>query len=92
MIKKELNFKDIPSPIVVFESDSFKIWDSIKDENPDFIFGSSLDNDFAKEINSCNLTLSFPATDMVVIRKCYAGYNGVINLLEDTFTQLVTHS
>ncbi|MDR3222318.1 MAG: nitrogenase [Methanobrevibacter sp.] len=86
-IKNELNFKDLPSPEVVFESDSYEIWETIEKNPPEFIFGSSLDKDFANKRNIPILTVSFPITSKVIIEKSYAGYNGSIRLIEDTLSE-----
>lgn len=90
LIRKELNFDKTLSPQVLFESDSYKIWDIVEKERPDFIFGSSLDKDFAANIGATRLSLAFPITDRVVLDRGYAGYRGAINLLEDSLSEVVT--
>ncbi|WP_292389633.1 nitrogenase component 1 [Methanosarcina sp. UBA5] len=88
-IKKELSFKNNLSPEVVFESDSGKIWDSVKKEAPNFIFGSSLDKDLAAKLGATKLSVSFPFTDRIVIDRGYAGYRGAVSLLEDALSAFV---
>ncbi|MDR3290697.1 MAG: nitrogenase [Methanobrevibacter sp.] len=90
-IKNELNFKDLPSPEIVFESDSYKIWKKLEKESPDFIFGNSSDKDVAIKINVPILTISFPITNRVVIEKSYAGYRGAIRLIEDALSETTAH-
>jgi nitrogenase molybdenum-iron protein beta chain len=89
-VKKELSFKDLPSPEVVFTSDSGKIWDAVEKEAPEFIFGGSVDKDLAAKIGATRLSISFPITDRIVIDRGYAGYRGAINLIEDALSQMVT--
>lgn len=89
-VKKELSFKNLPSPEVVFTSDSGKIWDAVEKEAPEFIFGGSIDKDLAAKIGATRLSISFPITDRIVIDRGYAGYRGAINLIEDALSQMVT--
>ena len=88
-IKKELSFTNNLSPEVVFEPDSGKIWDVVKKEAPNFIFGSSLDKDLAAKLGATKLSISFPLTDRVVIDRGYAGYKGAISLIEDALSEFV---
>lgn len=88
-IKNELNFKNIISPDVVFESDSGKIWDAVEKEAPNFIFGSSLDKDLAAKLGATKLSVAFPFTDKIVIDRGYAGYKGAISLIEDALSEFV---
>lgn len=88
-IKKELSFTNNLSPEVVFEPDSGKIWDFVKKEAPNFIFGSSLDKDLAAKLGATKLSISFPLTDRVVIDRGYAGYRGAISLIEDALSEFV---
>lgn len=88
-IKKELKFENTLSPEVVFESDSYKIWEALENESPEFIFGSSLDKDFAAKIGAARLSIAFPVTDRIVLDRGYAGYRGAINLLEDALSGIV---
>ncbi|MGB9979175.1 nitrogenase component 1 [Methanobacterium sp.] len=87
-VKKELSFKNTLSPEVLFASDSGKIWDAIEKEAPEFIFGSSVDKDLAAKIGAAKLSVSFPITDRVVLDRGYAGYNGTINIIEDTLSEI----
>jgi len=89
VIEKELKFENALSPEVVFESDSYKIWEALERESPEFIFGSSLDKDFAAKIGAARLSIAFPITDRVVLDRGYAGYKGAINLLEDALSGIV---
>ncbi len=88
LIEKELIFADTISPEVVFEPDSFKIWDKLEDEGVEFIFGSSLDKDFASKIGAHRLSIAFPITDRIVIDRGYAGYRGAIQLIEDALSDI----
>jgi nitrogenase molybdenum-iron protein beta chain len=87
-IEKELIFADTISPEVVFESDSFKIWEKLEDEGVEYIFGSSLDKDFASKIGAHRLSVAFPITDRIVLDRGYAGYRGAIQLIEDALSDI----
>lgn len=89
LIQRELKFENTISPEVVFESDSYKIWNTLEKESPEFIFGSSLDKDFAAKIGATKLSIAFPITDRIVLDRGYAGYRGAINLLEDALSGIV---
>jgi nitrogenase molybdenum-iron protein beta chain len=90
LIRNELSFENTLSPDILFESDTFKIHESIEKDAPEFLFGSSLDKDFAGTIGATKLSVAFPITDRVIIDRGYAGYKGVINLLEDALSEVVT--
>ncbi len=88
-INKLLKSDKTISPEVVYESDSYNIWEKIEQEAPEFIFGSSLDKDFSAKIGAARLSVAFPITDRIVIDKGYSGYKGVLNLLEDALSVIV---
>ncbi|MDR1721570.1 MAG: hypothetical protein LBR24_00800 [Methanobrevibacter sp.] len=88
-IENQLNFGDIISPEVIFEVDTYKIWNHLKSEHLDVLFATSLDKDYANENNVAKVSVSFPITDKAVITRGYAGYRGTIAILEDSFTSII---
>lgn len=56
---------------------------------PLVLIGSVFERDLAAKLGVPLLTLSFPATNRVVLNQTYAGYNGGIGLTADLLTTLV---
>jgi len=77
------------SPHVLYEADSWKIWEAVEKERPAFILGSSLDREAADRIGAWRLSVSFPVTDRVVLDRGYAGYRGTTTLIEDILSVIV---
>ncbi|MFB3764766.1 MAG: nitrogenase component 1 [Methanotrichaceae archaeon] len=85
---KELNYN--LSPKVLFEEDSFKIWEEIAKDAPNLVFGSSLDREKARKLKALLFPVSYPLFDQTVLSKGYSGYRGAVRLVEDLGTALLT--
>jgi nitrogenase molybdenum-iron protein beta chain len=70
-------------PPVTFRGDLWSISDAVKQVAPTYILGSSLDKDLAAELGALHRSVSFPATDRLVLNRAYAGFRGSITLVED---------
>ncbi len=71
-------------PEIVFEKDSHKIRNLLKDRKFQYLLASSLERFLAeKEFQSPHLSVSFPIYDRVVIDRSYVGFRGGFVLLED---------
>jgi len=57
---------------------------------PPVVFGSVYERDYAEELGSPLLPVSFPVTNRVVFNKSYAGFRGGLALAEDAFSLLVS--
>lgn len=77
------------SPTIIFESDSFKIWDEVTKNKPDLLIGSSADKPVAQKLKIPHFVISYPLFDRVVLSKGYSGYRGGINLIEDLSAALM---
>ena len=88
-IHSTLNLGKGITPKILYESDSWKIWEAVEKEKPAFILGSSLDKDTAERIGAWRLSISFPVTDRVVLDRGYAGYRGATTLIEDILSAIV---
>jgi nitrogenase molybdenum-iron protein beta chain len=85
---KELNYN--LSPKVIFEEDSYRIWEEISKDAPNLVFGSSLDRAPAKKEKALLFPVSYPLFDQTVLSKGYSGYRGAVRLVEDLGTALLT--
>jgi nitrogenase molybdenum-iron protein beta chain len=85
---RELNY-DL-SPKVIFEDDSYKIWEEIAKDVPNLVFGSSIDRAPAKKQKALLFPVSYPLFDQTVLSKGYSGYRGAVRLVEDLGTALLT--
>lgn len=77
---------------VVFDSDTYKIHDSIK--NHDYhgyplILGSYYEKELSDILKGNYLNISWPVQDKVVLDDFYAGYTGGIRLIEDIYSVAV---
>ena len=70
-------------PPVKFLADLWSIGEEVRSVAPTFILGSSLDKDLAQDIGALHQSVSFPATDRLVLNRAYAGFRGSITLVED---------
>ncbi|MDU4960464.1 MAG: nitrogenase component 1 [Sporomusaceae bacterium] len=57
--------------------------------SPAFVFGSSLDREFAESIKAPHLSIAYPVSNRVVLDRAYLGYEGSLTLIEDIATILV---
>lgn len=72
-------------PEVFFEGDQFKIRELLKQYDLTMILGSTYEKETASEMGVAHVTVSTPSTDRVVLNHKYAGYEGCITLVEDTY-------
>ncbi len=79
-----------PIPEVIFTSEQSTIWEHIRQTEPTYIIGSSLDKDLAQELGVLHLSATFPVTDRVVLNRSYTGYRGCVTLVEDFIAQAIT--
>ena len=84
----ELNYN--LSPKVIFEDDSYKIWEEIALDVPNLVFGSSIDRAPARKHKALLFPVSYPLFDQTVLSKGYSGYRGAVRLVEDLGTALLT--
>jgi nitrogenase molybdenum-iron protein beta chain len=70
-------------PPVLFLGDLWSISDAVRQVAPTYILGSSLDKDLAQDLGALHQSVSFPATDRLVLNRAYAGFRGSITLVED---------
>jgi nitrogenase molybdenum-iron protein beta chain len=70
-------------PPVIFRGDLWGIGDAVREASPTYILGSSLDKDLAQDLGALHQSVSFPATDRLVLNRAYAGFRGSITLVED---------
>jgi nitrogenase molybdenum-iron protein beta chain len=89
-IEKQLDFGEVISPKAIFNTDAYEIWNALKTERFDVLFGSSIDNDFVNELHIPNVSIAFPITDKPILSKGFSGYKGTISLLEDAFSTIVS--
>lgn len=73
------------APEVIFESDQWKIKDTLGKYDLTMILGSTYEKETAGELGIANAVISSPSTDRVVLNHKYAGYSGCITLVEDTY-------
>jgi nitrogenase molybdenum-iron protein beta chain len=85
---RELNYSI--SPLVIFEEDSYRIWENIARDPPQLVFGSSIDRAPAKKEKALLFPVSYPLFDQTVLSKGYSGYRGAVRLVEDLGTALLT--
>lgn len=77
-------------PTVLFESDNYKIWENIKENKPNVVFGSTNDKIEGKKYGISTFPLTFPLYDQVVLSKGYSGYRGAVTLAEELSTMLIS--
>jgi nitrogenase molybdenum-iron protein beta chain len=76
-------------PDVYFENDQWNIQSILRRRRDDVtqLYGSSLDREIAGDLQLKFVGHFFPNTDKLVLDKGYAGYNGCLRLLEDTYSR-----
>lgn len=85
-IIKELtqNLDSTVKPDIIFEIDSYKIRQNLKDRNFIALFASSLEKHIAEEdFGAIQVSIAFPVYDRLILDRNYAGYRGGLNLMED---------
>jgi len=78
---KEISF----TPDVIFEIDSYKIANLLKDRPFLNLYASSLESTITGELETTHVTVSFPSFNRLVLGDNYVGYEGGLNLLQDLF-------
>lgn len=73
---------------ILFETDTYLIWQQLKETAPSLVFGSALDRDYCDEYRIPHLSIAFPISNRVILNRCYIGYRGAITLIEDTLSLL----
>jgi nitrogenase molybdenum-iron protein beta chain len=89
-------------PKVVFDTDTLNVnkhfnaaWPRNNNDryfnafSPAFVFGSSLDREFADSLGAAHLSVSYPISNRVVLDRAYLGYSGALRLIEDILGLLV---
>jgi Nitrogenase molybdenum-iron protein, alpha and beta chains len=90
-IRKNISKLDYDlEPTVLFESDNYKIWENIKENKPNVIFGNTNDKIEGKKYGISTFPLTFPIYDQVVLSKGYSGYRGAVTLAEELSTMLIS--
>jgi nitrogenase molybdenum-iron protein beta chain len=90
LINNELtrNLETPAWPEIIYEVDSHRIRQNLKDRSFMFLFASSLESNIAgPEFNAIHLTVAFPSYDRVVLEHNYAGFSGGLTLMEDVMTK-----
>jgi nitrogenase molybdenum-iron protein beta chain len=99
---KFTSFSSGITPKVVFDTDTSnvskhfnKAWPRNNNDryfnafSPAFVFGSSLDREFADSLGAAHLSVSYPISNRVVLDRAYLGYSGSLRLIEDVISLLV---
>lgn len=76
---------------IYFTADSGKIDEVLKENIPELILGSSLENSVAEELDIPIQVISYPSVDNVILNKSYVGFKGAITLLEDLSSTIVRY-
>jgi nitrogenase molybdenum-iron protein beta chain len=101
--KKFGGFEFAVTPEIVFETDTSEIIRHFTKDHvyfkdskyldapvPLFVFGSSLERDFADGLNARLLVISFPVLNRSIFNRGYAGFRGGLNLFEDILGVILT--
>jgi nitrogenase molybdenum-iron protein beta chain len=84
-IIKEFHSDEIPyEPEIIFENDSYKIKENLKNKTSAFtiLFASSLESSLADQYRVLHLTITFPSYNRMVLLDNYVGYEGGAQLVE----------
>ena len=73
------------TPDIIFEIDSFKISQLLKDRPFLNLYASSLESVIKGELETTHVTVSFPSYNRLVLGDNYVGYDGGLNLIQDLF-------
>lgn len=77
-------------PEVIFEADSFKVRELLKNRSYLILLASSLEKGFAEDTHvPIYLSISFPIYDRLILERSYAGYHGGLTLIEDIVSEYV---
>ncbi|MCQ6963650.1 nitrogenase component 1 [Methanolobus chelungpuianus] len=90
LINNELtgNLETPAWPDIVYEVDSHRIRQNLKDRSFLFLLASSLETFIAgPEFGAIHLSVAFPTHDRVILERSYAGFSGGLNLMEDVMSK-----
>ncbi len=91
-IRRELT-DNVDTPLkadVLFEKDTFKIRENLRNRSFQVLFATSLEKwPAAKEFGVAHLSIAFPMYDRTIVERTYAGYRGGTVLLEDIIAKYV---
>lgn len=76
-------------PKIIFEADSWKIREYLKQSNFRLLLGSPIEKHFALDRKLQYLSVSFPANDRLVVGRSYAGYKGGTAIVEDILSKFL---
>ncbi|ABS56524.1 Nitrogenase [Methanoregula boonei 6A8] len=91
-IRRELteNIESTIKPDILFEKDTFRIRENLRDRSFQVMLATSLEKwPAAKEFGVAHLSVGFPMYDRVIVDRNYAGYRGGLALLEDLIAKYV---
>jgi nitrogenase molybdenum-iron protein beta chain len=91
-IRRELteNIESAIKPDIIFEKDTFRIRENLRNRSFQVMLGTSLEKwPAAKEFGVSFLSVAFPMYDRVIVDRNYAGYRGGVALLEDLLAKYV---
>jgi nitrogenase molybdenum-iron protein beta chain len=91
-IRRELteNIESAIKPDIIFEKDTFRIRENLRNRSFQVMLGTSLEKwPAAKEFGVAFLSVAFPMYDRVIVDRNYAGYRGGVALLEDLLAKYV---
>jgi nitrogenase molybdenum-iron protein beta chain len=75
--------------IVALTENRFEIESILRRATSGLVLASSHEAKIAETSGAAHLSISFPVTDRLLLRRGYAGYAGALNLLEDVGTTLL---
>lgn len=77
-------------PEIIFEVDSHKIREKLKNRSILVLFASSLEKHIAgPEFGALHVSVSFPMLDRLILDRSYAGFRGGLALMEDYISKWV---
>lgn len=77
-------------PEIIFEADSFRVRENLKNRSYLVLLASSLEKGFAEDTHvPIYLSISFPIYDRLILEHSYAGYHGGLTLIEDVVSKYV---
>jgi nitrogenase molybdenum-iron protein beta chain len=91
-IAKEIseNIDTVVVPDIIFEADTYKIRENLKDRPFLFLLSSSLEAPTAMEdFGALHISSSFPIYNKTILVHNYAGYDGGLALFEDVIATFV---
>lgn len=91
-IRRQLtdNIESAFKPEIIFEEDSFRVRENLKNRSFLVLLASSLEKGFAEDAEvPIYLSISFPVYDRLILERSYAGYHGGLTLIEDIVSKYV---